>query len=54
MGFNLAFQGLKKWVFFNLLCVIGDTLLLTFRSLVIDVYTRYLIVDNCINTLFMN
>ena len=26
----------------------------TFWSLVIDVYTRYLIEDNCIKTLFMN
>jgi len=26
----------------------------TFWSLVIDVYTRYLVEDNCIKTLFMN
>jgi len=40
--------------FFNLLCVIGDILLLTFLSLVIDVFTRYLIGDNCIKSLLMN
>jgi len=39
---------------FNLLCVIGDISLLSFWSLVIDVYTRYLIEDNCIKILFMN
>jgi len=34
----------------ELLCVIGDILLLTFWSLVIAVYTGYLIQDNCIKT----
>ena len=40
----------KKLGDFHLLCVIGDILLLTFLSLVIDVYTCYLIQDNCIRT----
>jgi len=40
--------------FFSLLRVMGDILLLTFRSLVIDVYTHHLIENNCIKTLFMN
>jgi len=39
---------------FNLLCVIGDILLLTFWLLVTDVYTRYLIEDRCNKTFFMN
>jgi dolichyl-phosphate-mannose--protein O-mannosyl transferase len=39
---------------FNLLYVIGDILLLSFWVLVIVVYTRYLIEDNCIKILFMN
>ena len=43
---------LKNLGVFNLLCVIGDILLHTFWSLVVDVYTRYLIEDNCIKTLF--
>ena len=38
----------RKLGVFNLLCVIGDVLLLKFRSLVIDVYTLYLIENNCI------
>ena len=45
---------LKNLGVFSLLRVIGDILLLTFWSLVIDVYTRYLMEDNCIKTLFMN
>jgi len=49
---NITFK--KIWGVFNLLCVIGDILLLMFWSLVIDVYTRYLIEDNCIKTLFIN
>jgi hypothetical protein len=44
----------KKLGVFKLLYVIGDILLLTFRSLVIDVYTPYLIDDNCIKSMFMN
>jgi len=44
----------KKLGVLNLLCVVGGILLLTFRSLVIDVCTLYLIEDNSIKTLFMN
>jgi len=39
---------------FNILCVIGVILLVTFWSLVIDVYTCLLIEDNSIKTLNMN
>jgi len=39
---------------FNLLCVVGDILLLTFWSWVINVYTCLLIEDNSIKTLIMN
>ena len=45
---------LKKLGDFHLLCVTGDILLLTFLLLVTDVYTCYLIEDNCIKTLFVN
>jgi hypothetical protein len=45
---------LKNLGVFNLLCVIGDILLLAFWSLVVDVYTGYLIEYNCIKMLFMN
>jgi hypothetical protein len=45
---------LKNLGVFNLLCVTGDNLLLTFWSLVINLYTRYLIEDNCIKMLVMN
>jgi len=38
---------------FNLLCVVGNILLPTFLSLVIDVYTSYLIENNCINTFLL-
>jgi len=41
-------------ILFILLCIIGVALLLTFWSLVVDVYICLLIEDNGIKTLIMN